>query len=72
MNVKYKSRKFLAALWAGILITFLSTISVATQFDPPWMSTLMPMLTSIVVVYVGGQSLIDKESIKNKDTNCER
>jgi len=64
MNNKYKSRKFLAACWAAILITTLSIISLITKFDPSWMGSLLPLLTSVVVVWVGGESLIDREATK--------
>jgi len=67
MNIKYKSRKFIAACWAAMLLTFLSVYSIISKFDPAWMSALFPILALLITVWVGGQALIDRADIKKKD-----
>ncbi len=64
MNIKYKSRKFIAAVWAAILLSFLTIYSIITEHNPSWMSSLLPFLASIIAIWVGGEALIDRAAIK--------
>lgn len=68
MNIKYKSRKFIAACWSATLLTFLSVYSMITNISPPWMSSLFPFLALLITVWVGGEAIIDSKQIK-KPTN---
>lgn len=70
IDIKYKSRKFIAACWAAILLTFLSVYSIVTNVSPPWMNSLFPFLALLITVWVGGEALIDGVNAKKrKDTN---
>lgn len=64
MQDKYKSRKFIAASWAAIMITSLSILSISTKYSPDWLNSLLPLLSTIIMVYVGGEALIDSSSKK--------
>ena len=60
MENKFKSRKFIAAIWAAGIFTILGILSLAKGQNEPWLGTCMPLLVSIVLAYIGGQTLIDK------------
>lgn len=64
MNIKYTSRKFLAACWAALLITFLTVFCVITKYDPPWLGLILPFLSSTIIVWVGGEAVIDGVSVR--------
>jgi hypothetical protein len=66
MNIKYTSRKFIAACWAAILLTFLSIYSITSKFDPTWMSSLFPFLALIISIWVGGEALIDRAGVMKR------
>jgi len=68
MNIKYKSRKFIAACWAAMMITFLTTYSIISKYDPSWLGLLLPFLSSTIIVWVGGEAVIDSKQVK-KPTN---
>jgi len=64
MLEKLKSRKFLVAIWAMVLITTLTIWSMATGFSPEWFNILMPFLSIIIGSWIGIEGLIDKNNIK--------
>jgi hypothetical protein len=69
INIKYKSRKFIAACWAAILLTFLSVYSIVTNNSPPWMNSLFPFLALLITVWVGGEALIDRAGLNKRNIN---
>jgi len=68
---KFKSRRFLVALWAMLVISFVLIYSLLSKYEPNWIGIASPLLIAIPSVYIASESYtkpkMNKESNDNKN-----
>jgi predicted membrane protein len=58
---KFKSRKFVITIWAAAMFSILGIGFLITNDNPDWSGACMPILLTIILAYIGGQSYIDSK-----------
>jgi len=61
MNPKYKSRRWLIALWAVLMSTFIMIFSISTQYVADWQGIALPILLTIPNAFIIGDSYTKKK-----------
>jgi membrane protein implicated in regulation of membrane protease activity len=63
---KLTSRRFLAALWAMLMTTFIIGVAVFLGFEATWIGTVISLLLAIVGVWIGAESVTKTEHMRSE------
>lgn len=58
---KWKSRRWLLALWAVAISSFIMIFSITTQYTADWIGIALPLLLAIPSAYIFGDSYTKKK-----------
>jgi len=61
---KWKSRRWLLALWASLSITFLLVYGLIYRPEVDWVASVINFLITIILAYMGSETITKNSFIK--------